>query len=155
MTCPAHPSEDLFRERLCVCRLLLAFAGSQVEPFIAAALLDFLVSVVGELACWKLRGATCCCRSVLGAPRKMGRGFPWSVSQLPAETTAEGWYVTPRKLSFPHTAANQLAPLIFRPLPQQISQFAKKDSKVRLALLPGISVGVKNQTRNLRKPFHA
>src|SRR5262249_1849786 len=51
-----HPSEDLFRERLCVCRLLLAFAGSQVEPFIVDALLDFLVSVVGELACWKLGG---------------------------------------------------------------------------------------------------
>jgi len=30
-----------------------------------------------------------------------------------------------------------------------------KDLKVRLALPPGISVGVKNQTRNLRKPFHA
>ena len=119
MTCPAHPSEDLFRERLCVCRLLLAFAGSQVEPFIAAALLDFLVSVVGELVCWKLGGATCCCRSVLGAPRKMGRGFPWSVSQLRAATTAEGWHVTTRKLSFPHTDTNQLARLIFRPLSQQ------------------------------------
>src|SRR5215471_15278562 len=103
MTCPAHPSEDLFRERLCVCRLLLAFAGSQVEPFIAAALLDFLVSVVGELACWKLGGATCCCRSVLGAPRKMGRGFPWSVSQLRAATTAEGLVRdTPEAIVPPH-----------------------------------------------------
>src|SRR6516162_3583094 len=142
MTCPAHPSEDLFRERLCVCRLLLAFAGSQVEPFIAAALLDFLVSVVGELACWKLGGATCCCRSVLGAPRKMGRGFPWSVSQLRAATTAEGWHVTPRKLSFPHTDTNQLAPLIFSPSRSKISQIAKIDAIARLALPAGIPVRV-------------
>src|SRR5262249_54570890 len=102
-----------------------AFSGSQVEPFIAAALLDFLDDQNAFLV-W---GATCCCRSVLGAPRKMGRGFPWSVSQLPAATTAEGWYVTPRKLSFPHTDTNQLARLIFRPLPQQ--NFSVRKKKIR------------------------
>src|SRR6516162_2014326 len=108
MTCPAHPSEDLFRERLCVCRLLLAFAGSQVEPFIAAALLDFLVSVVGELACWKLGGGHLLLQVRTRCSTKMGRGFPWSVSQLRAATTAEGWHVTTRKLSFPHTDTNHL-----------------------------------------------
>ena len=80
---------------------VLVSAGSHVEPFIAAALLDllgdesaFVASVVGELACWKL-GRTCCCRSVHGCSTEMGKGFPWLVSRLPTATTAEGWYVTP------------------------------------------------------------
>ena len=53
-----------------------------------------------------------------------------------------GWYVTTRKLSFPHTDTNQLAPLIFSPSRSKISQIAKIDAIAMLALPSGIPVGV-------------
>src|SRR6516162_2407077 len=119
MTCPAHPSEDLFRERLCVCRLLLAFAGSQVEPFIAAALLDFLVSVVGELACWKLGGAHLLLQVRTRCSTENGKRF--SMVGIPASGSDNRRGLvrdTPEAIVPPHRHQPTCS-ADFQPLPQQ------------------------------------
>jgi hypothetical protein len=58
------------------------------------------------------------------------------------ETTAEGWHVTPRKLSLSHTDPQPTCLADFQPLPQQNFSDRKKVAKVRLALPSGIPVGV-------------